>query len=732
MIQGMHQGTETGIGIGIGKGKGKGIGISVGTETKTGTETGTETGSATDKGTETALPPLTRPAGVSVTTASSKGTLATDPENDIPISAMGSTRLPFGGRAPRHPFPLGMMRPRSQVSAILNSSIGQHQHCAASGKSSPAPAPSKPSKAPPANDPVDAHVKRVTELVCERVFWYMQRDSADKKSKRLQSDADRCNAINSDFSSAFEMIKLQRNQAEEDRNKCCSRVEAADEKLRAAVQLLMSKLSRSMVDETAKPKSDGEAKEKPALDIESRLLALQRSIETAAAKTLAETAFATKKTFQTQLESETALRTAQNAELRAQLAMEKSRNDQLETKLDELGRKFDAMSDASKRADQQESARADQAERINPPSTDNSALGGARAQAGQMAKLTAEIQEATKSLVTRDELEKALQVFDNKMSSDAEGPGDGQQSYLGAEPGDKTRLKLLAIIKATGRLESSVRVHDQHVTRLALCIQNVQQKMDAHESSTNKQAGQQMEARSTMKTLEESVAKLAADNSSEVFEKRVKQIWKPSQRDQRSLPVAGTATGSISDEHILKVTWPQVDKRVHEITQKLGAFLDNERTKRESVDTLAQQTASTTSLVHNDLNELKTEYTKSIKELGNQALDQTAELKLQGQKIATLESALPAVRNEAKNYHEDLAQRVCTLSTWQDNFNTRPLYKDIVEYIKATVPTSVLQQLNHLNSRVTSVEVQLGVSDGGAMKRRKLQHSTPGAANGLQ
>ncbi|KND94178.1 hypothetical protein TOPH_01091 [Tolypocladium ophioglossoides CBS 100239] len=591
----------------------------------------------------------------------------------------------------------------------------------ASGKSSPsAPAPSKPQKAPPANDPVDAHVKRVTDLVCERVFWYMQRDSADKKFNKLQSDAARCKASLGDSSSAFEIIKLQRDQAEEERARCCSRVETADEKLRAAVTLVASRLNRSISEETAKPKSDGEAKERPAPDIESRLLALQRSIETAATKKLAEEAFAIKKAFQTQFESET-------AQFRAQLVIEKNRNDRLEKKLDELGRKFDATSDASERVDQQAPAKADQAEKATPPSTDDNALvERATEQAEQMTNFNAKIEEAIKSLVSRDELDKALQVLDNNMSAAADGPTDGQQQYPGALAGEKTRHKLLSVTKAIGCLESSLQGQD--ISKLPLCIQEIKQEMDAHDCSIKEQAGQQREAKSTIKTLEESVAKLSADSSAEVFEKRVKQISGPNQQDQRSMPIAA----SISDEHIVKVTRPQVEMRVHEITQKLGVFLDNERVKRESVDKLARQTANTASLIRSDLDGLKSEHTKYIKELGDRIIYQSTELNLQGQRVAAVESNLPAVRMEAKSHSDELATQVYSLQSWQDNFSTRLLYRDIVEHIKATVPTGVLQQLNHLSARVASVEVQLGVSDGGAVKRRKLQHGSPGTANGQQ
>ena len=83
-------------------------------------------------------------------------------------------------------------------------------------------------------------MKQLVEMISDRVFWYIQRDNADKKCKKLRQDVKRCH--NGDFSSAADLLDVHSKAADLEKAKFSQRMTAIDDKLVDAMSAWYSKM----------------------------------------------------------------------------------------------------------------------------------------------------------------------------------------------------------------------------------------------------------------------------------------------------------------------------------------------------------------------------------------------------------------------------------------------------------------------------------------------------------
>lgn len=316
------------------------------------------------------------------------------------------TRPPVRSSPSRRPSPVPSSSSARDDAAADGSNKSQADAAVKRQRIAPNPALSKMQSAPPANASLDSDTKRVTELVCERVFWYMRRDDADKRFKKLQSDPERCNTAHSDFGSAYEILKLAKDAAEEE-----GKVLLAGRGCRREVVF-----SHAIgLGEVAYASIQGHR----SCQAHPRHGILEQGCARTISGILPEIApwgilIGT-------------------ARLQAQLDKERKRNKLLEKRVDELGRKMIVLDEAKQRADRQETARRSELQK-----------------AQEFADFGAKIEEATKDLVSRTELDNALRGFDDNVSSLTIGAGDEQQQSHSLKPGDRTASKLQSLLKGNG------------------------------------------------------------------------------------------------------------------------------------------------------------------------------------------------------------------------------------------------------------------------------------------
>lgn len=554
-------------------------------------------------------------------------------------------------------------------------------------------------------------MKKATEFLCERLFWYIQRDTADKKIQKLQSDVKRCQTSQPDFGSAFELLKQQKDSADEEKAKYCSRLDAADEKLQLAVQQLVGRLQQSKPDDVTKPQSEHRPSETPAPDLEARLSASQKSAEASFAKMLAQESAAIKKSLRAEFDSKTAELKAQTTKLEAQLCVEKLEKAQLKKSLQELEHRVNDSDKVNHGADSHEPEQGSHAHAtpaLQPEKEAQEALAAA-----------AKIKEEIKSLVSRDELNEALRKLDIAISSPEDGSEKNELQDEAAAPGVKTALRLRTLISKLGQLESSVR--EQDVGQLATRVQGLRTEVDSHAEAIKQQADQQSNAKSAIQSMELSLTKLSASRPAE-------DPAKTAEGTQGAASNVGHA--SAPDRHIQEIIRTEVDILLRDflphVSNKLSNHLKGETEKRELVAEIADKTADAATALRTDIDNLKQECTRSFHELAHGVSQVHSGLTTCENRTETLERTCAAARAETKSETDELAMQVRDLQSWQNNFTTRPLYKDIVDHINATLPNGVLTQLKNLGTRVGGIESHLHAAEGAEAKKRKMQ--APGMA----
>ncbi|KAM4059920.1 hypothetical protein HRG_002461 [Hirsutella rhossiliensis] len=590
-----------------------------------------------------------------------------------------------------------------------------------------------------------------------------------------------------DFGSASELLKQQKDLAEEEKAKCCSRLDAADEKLQMAVQQLVGRLPQPKPDDIARPQSEHKPSERPATDLESRLSAAQKSAEASFAKMLADESSMIKESLRTEFDAQTAELRAQAAELKAQLVIEKIRNETLKKDMKALEHRVDDSAKDDPRADSQKPGQGSQIHATSE--TRRAAAPEAKAaemQAEKALALATKIKEETRDLVSRNELDEALRKLDKTMSLPEDGSEDDELHDPWPVPGEGTALKLRALASKLRNLESSV--GEQDVKQMALHIQTLKTEVDGHAEAIKQQADQQLEAKSAIQTLktetdghaeaikqqadqqleaksaiqtlktetdghaeaikqqadqqleaksaiqtmEFSLAKLSASQLTE-SPAEMREGVQGAVSNEASADVSEVAPANASDSHIQQISRAEVESVLRDflptISSKLADFLKEEKVKRESVAKEGEKTADAAAALRVDLDNLKQECIRSLQELAHQFSKVNSDVVSSKHRLEILETTCPASRAETKSELDELAMQVRDVHSWQNNFTTRPLYKDIVDHINATLPNGVLNQLKGLAARVAGIEGYLHAAEGGDAKKRKVQATLPTAPN---
>lgn len=532
------------------------------------------------------------------------------------------------------------------------------------------------------------------------MFWYMQRDQVDKKLKRLQSEADRCMASQPDFSSAHEIIQLQKNAADEEKSKYRSRLQDADDKLRTAVTSIMTKSKRWGGGETSKSAVvhvDAPSGNPPSSGLDRQL---------------AEELPLIKKSLQDDLRSET-------ARLTALLDRERRRNDELEAKMKELSKRLDASTEASSQAVQKTRT---MATRTSNGSAPVPCLAGDKGvHAGRDADLK---QPPGPARDSRSEAARGLEV-EVAPTTNVSPAAPGIHSPQGGDliMADSCELKALSAPDSVA--VSRAKPYDG-------AWKDQQQPLAYLEEVKSESA----RLWSAMKKLEEQLAELTAAllplrNFREAASEEKKMMVAEKEQKQFSDKALSSATACWEEDKLVAVVRQQVvgvEAKVHgkmqEIAQRFGAFLDVERRQRETIGEQTAETADRMVAIRREVNSLKADHGGSIDELRERVVRQSSELAMQQATLTVQQSGLVELRAKTQTLADELTLEVGSLRERWRELKLGELHKHVVEYMDSKLPDNLEWELRGLKSRMRKLEeLAEGGGGGGAgtAKKRKLE-----------
>ncbi|PHH93181.1 hypothetical protein CDD83_10730 [Cordyceps sp. RAO-2017] len=431
------------------------------------------------------------------------------------------------------------------------------------------------------------------------------------------------------------------------------------------------------------------------------------------AKALATESLSHIKSLRAEFESKTQEVEAQNAELKMQLQHQKTMNEHLETRIEQLTAEVRSIrNDVEANRQAQDQGRQAQLKALKDDLNARNRAEKAETEKTLLSTMETKAKEATQDLVSRDELGKALRAFDETLAVFESAIGDKQEPM----PGDQTARRLRS---ALSNLESLLCTQlGDMVLDLMKLLEKLQQEVDDHGVRLKKHTDQHTEASAAIKIIESSVAKLCA----------------PDQRAglaQSPVKVESSTHQAASDhDDVKQITRAEVNEQLRNflptLVEKFSGYLQDERVKREAVAKDADAATSNISMLRSDLDSFKKEYEASLEQLARHNVD----LASHDQSIRSLESGLPTTGAEIKPELDELAMQVRDVQSWQNNFTTRPLYRDIVEHINATLPNGVAQQLRTLTARLESFEHYFETTNAGAYKKRRLNPDGSTTTNG--
>ncbi|KAK2605959.1 hypothetical protein QQS21_003685 [Conoideocrella luteorostrata] len=580
---------------------------------------------------------------------------------------------------------------RANMSSVRGNGLSRSSN---QGRDAPLPPATTHETSPANTSQKEAEVKSLVDLLCDRMWWFMQCEQENKKEKKLRADQDRCPPGNSESTPLSDILSIQIEQSQKARKKCSDRINASDSKLLLGIGRFMEKQPAC---QSAAAQENGVKMD----DLEDQLESFRRSFKASYDKHLEEEIVKVNDSFQS-LQKET-------TELKKCLAVEKQRNDKLEKRLEELEQKFDSQSKKQDNLIQAASSK------------DKDVIDKAVA---DVAENSEKLKHAHKRLddlffdfVNKEELANALRQFDDRASSYLDGTTSTGQEEAGSAPGCKTRLCLQQLSDSFSRLESSPQQDVENST--LQCVITLQKKVEGFAETTQNQSEQNKLTSSALKSLEDSLSRMSSLYSE-----------MNSVRNQPNNPSpAPTTSQSDVDDKIQRLSASlkedvkaMMQKRLAKVATDLGSFIDKERLEREKTSEKAEKSSATVQLLHQTVDQLRTLATASVGRLNGQVDQQARAIHSCNDSIAAFDSRLQHLARENAEYAEALAMQLQVVNTWQCNFTTKPLYRDIVEHINATMPTATVTQISLLNSRVDAIEGLLKYDDG-AMRKRKLPPS---------
>ncbi|KAL7912795.1 hypothetical protein GGI35DRAFT_441139 [Trichoderma velutinum] len=638
-------------------------------------------------------------------------------------------------------------------------------------------------------------IKQVLELIYDRMAWCKVRNEAFKANKRAIQSQEQSHYRPSDYASSLDLLATQQKQTLEEMRKAEKHVGEIDDKISSAMQPLLRHISeawgkspdtsnaseervaseakintiqtnmkKEMEESFKKEAAESQqfikelvgsqmAKLKEALaqESEQKLHSLQKTL----AKEGEERATALRKTLIQENEKRiaemkesisrehkakiTALENALSGEAKNKdriAALEKSLSEEmrnkariaaLEKSLSEEVRNKDRIAELEKSLSEQANYQKRNAELEKTLSEQREKNSGLQKRVARLEvrldRAEGDQQLLVKSLIAP----KQLAVLDDKMlrleATLTEAVSEQRlfsESMIGkTQLAQQLRQLSLSQDEKFSKFEARVSSQPDYSTKL----KELERQLCDHSKFTTEIDQQKDAAIARLGSLESTIS-----NFSKEWEETKKRVEK----------LSSIRSASVPDSKILEVVKPELgklDKNTREniarIQSKLQPFLVQERHKRE---TLEEQFGDITRQVSKIQEEHAT--TKADCSGLKEKLNEQNQLNITegGRLEERLNSRLSLIMDKFRSQMEGVYMQVQTLNTWQTNFNTAGLYRDIISHINKTIPEGpgTAPQIMLLKQQLNSIEARLANWETTSNKRRKLPSGNARVVNGHQ
>lgn len=535
-------------------------------------------------------------------------------------------------------------------------------------------------------------MKHLVELLCDRMYWYMQRDHQDKKVKKMQNELDRCRPGYPETSNHADVLKLQMDQTSREKQKCCDRLNGADGKLLDHLVTFVDKQGERLLS----TQNHGVKSE----DVDSRLETLRGSLLEQFHTRLKEESGHLGNSVRSQLQEET-------AELKLSLEQEKERNDRLQTKMEEMEKALLTL-------EQRHTSLTEETLKNNSARLQ---LDGKLVAVGnKLTQLSGRIDGIMRNTVTTEALSSALEQFDSILSAFDKSTVSEQWGFS-KEAGMKTRRLLQTIVEDLNSVKLSLRSETPAASSQK--VADLQNELNSCVNMVESHSKQHSSISETLKSIEDIL----------------KQVTLAQENDtgQRSLPGSPSKAALEVDQILDQKFQPfsasiadrvktMMQEKLNEVARDLGTFVNNERVAREHASAAAEDSLTIASTLRQDVDVLRDGVHASMWKLDCELGEQKKQIHWCNEGLASFDRRLQRTAAEGGDSVEKLELQLRVVNAWQSNFTTASLYQDITKHITDTLPLTMLQKINSVTSRLEAIEAYFKMNNDGTPRKRKTSH----------
>lgn len=604
--------------------------------------------------------------------------------------------------------------PRSRF-APENSSFAQKQ-------GSTRPHEVQCSNAPMVLDDDLLNPKVLIDLISERVSWYIQRDNADKKNRKLRHDLKRCQ--NGEFPSAVDMLDVRLKALDLDKAKFSQRMTIIDDKLLKTTSAWCSKLESATQPKSFSGNGRHDLTPPPSetssdinLSIDEKLAQLREDLEVSMRNQITEalqklqcevkSAYDSRTTTlhndMTQ-EAQKLLQARNSIEvlIRNQIT-EQSQKLQYEIKDSYESRTANIQNHVRQESQKLSQMRSNVETMIRKQFAEESR----KLQSKTEDKYEAQLASLRQDLLQEKDVAKRLEAKLNSMAA----------KLAAVETKVDDQAKISSQLDLTVKQEAFVDLE----SRLA--------KFEASQMSTNQPTKKddaedhkiEVEVDSAQPPkLDSIMAQSPCLELNGGLQEKLTQFLQ-------------NGDGIVSEKMVLclvQAVETRLQSTLSHMAEKFGTLIEKERAERVSLGVQVKGTAQSISATAQAVEALHAELIKvQAASVANRQSDVTASMN-QETRIQNLTELLSstkddiqsAIKGELQKSVDALWLRTANMQSWQDNFNTIELFNAIVQHLNNSFVSDHFNTLIELRARVINLEGGLG--DGGN-KKRKLAEPSP-------
>lgn len=584
----------------------------------------------------------------------------------------------------------------------------------------------------------DQDLRRFTDLLCEKVYWWLQRDKSSKGQQKLQSEKAQGSKF-PEFASIKDALGKQIRSLDAEKTKCAERIDDSNHKLMETAMSMLEKLGPANVGGHQESfRGPDVTAECSVSEIDTRLTAFQKSAEESFQAQLTHESNKLREEFL--VKHEDGIKTLreeladkyqrQNSVLEERLTKEASKNKVLEDKVAKLKAEVDDI--CCDHAKTVEVVRQLEAQFNIVSSNDMAALETLHATSTSIKELVDEFSgRLSKALVQFDtdnkELKTHLEDHNSQLillRNTVEGVA---AEVTGQRQTNKETNAKVASLEET--IETAKLGDNNEDVGVAINIQNLASEFGDFQRTVKRQENEQNTVKEELSSLKSKVSMLPVDEMKQVIVDlpKIKEKLEKPPSPVRASPPAPMAVTSDFNGNILEIVKCRVadasnsmrlqfQEDFKRIATGFGQTIDKERTARTEMESKIKKIDESCRDNNHDLRILKETDAKALADLDQRLCQQSDKTISQNRDLIFTRNQLEKYRDEAKIELNGLQLQIGCFNDWKKNFSSQVFYTNIVRHIQSSTPDNVNSQIKKLVDRIDHLEAG---SDDIDMKKRK-------------